>query len=298
MADIQISVTPALWLRGFLNAVMPLEMASTPVRAVVPLEKAWRRRKRDTAVSSPCTSSGWRVGNGAEGSRQGAHKTAADGESHGADEEVGRHGEDEARFLDSAEIHVHHEEDEADTESDAVIEERWKRGGDLGHARGYGHGHGQDVVRKEGGPGDLRRDLAEVVARDDVGAATTRVGVDGLFVGDRDDDQQHDDRHRDRHDEVQCGRARQREDDEDFLGGVGRGREGVRCEYGEADGLADGLVRSIGGGKRADRRARCASSSGEGDGGLGETLAVAAGGQETWRVQSRGPRIPVLGPGV
>ena len=44
MADIQIRVMPALRLRGSLKAVMPLEMASTPVRAVVPLAKARRIR--------------------------------------------------------------------------------------------------------------------------------------------------------------------------------------------------------------------------------------------------------------
>jgi hypothetical protein len=45
IADIQSNVTPALWLRGSLKAVMPFEIASTPVRAVVPLENAWRIRK-------------------------------------------------------------------------------------------------------------------------------------------------------------------------------------------------------------------------------------------------------------
>jgi hypothetical protein len=43
-----IRVMPAFLLRGSLNAVMPLEMASTPVRAVVPLEKAFRIRKMVT----------------------------------------------------------------------------------------------------------------------------------------------------------------------------------------------------------------------------------------------------------
>ena len=36
MTDIQISVMPALRLRGSLNAGMPFEIASTPVSAVVP----------------------------------------------------------------------------------------------------------------------------------------------------------------------------------------------------------------------------------------------------------------------
>ena len=52
MAAIQSRVMPALRLRGSLNAVMPLEIASTPVRAVVPLENACRSRNSVTACAS------------------------------------------------------------------------------------------------------------------------------------------------------------------------------------------------------------------------------------------------------
>src|SRR5512143_2177849 len=45
ISDIQIRVTPAFLLRGSLKAVMPLEIASTPVRALVPLAKACSNRK-------------------------------------------------------------------------------------------------------------------------------------------------------------------------------------------------------------------------------------------------------------
>ena len=48
ISDIHTSVMPALRLRGALKAVMPLEMASTPVSAAVPLEKACRIRNRPT----------------------------------------------------------------------------------------------------------------------------------------------------------------------------------------------------------------------------------------------------------
>ena len=41
---IQIKVVPALRLRGSLNAVIPFEIASTPVSAVVPLAKALKIR--------------------------------------------------------------------------------------------------------------------------------------------------------------------------------------------------------------------------------------------------------------
>src|SRR5258706_16010521 len=45
-------VIPALRLRGLLKAATPFEIASTPVRAVVPLENAWRIKKRPMGSST------------------------------------------------------------------------------------------------------------------------------------------------------------------------------------------------------------------------------------------------------
>ena len=56
--DIHSSVIPALRLRGSLNAGIPFEIASTPVRAVVPLENAWRIRKRPMARTGSTSSGG------------------------------------------------------------------------------------------------------------------------------------------------------------------------------------------------------------------------------------------------
>ena len=53
---IQSKVTPALRLRGARKAVTPFEMASTPVRAVVPFANACRRRKRVRPCSAPMCS--------------------------------------------------------------------------------------------------------------------------------------------------------------------------------------------------------------------------------------------------
>ncbi len=46
-------------------------------------------------------------------------------------------------------------------------------------------------------------------------------------------------------------RARRRQDHQDFLGGVGGGGEGIGGENRQPDGLADRLVRSVGGLQRA-----------------------------------------------
>jgi len=54
MPLIHIRVTAALWLRGSSKAVMPLEMASMPVRAALPLENARRIRKSVTGWSTSC----------------------------------------------------------------------------------------------------------------------------------------------------------------------------------------------------------------------------------------------------
>jgi hypothetical protein len=48
---IQINVRPALRLRGSLKAMMPLLMASTPVRAVQPPENARRIKNKVSAWS-------------------------------------------------------------------------------------------------------------------------------------------------------------------------------------------------------------------------------------------------------
>ena len=54
MLLIQISVTAALRLLGALNAVIPLDIASMPVRAVHPLEKA-RKTRKGVSVRTLCS---------------------------------------------------------------------------------------------------------------------------------------------------------------------------------------------------------------------------------------------------
>ena len=65
--------------------------------------------------------------------------------------------------------------------------------GDLRHAGGNGHGHGQDVVGEQGSPGNDGGQLAQIIARDDIRPAAGGVGVDGLLVRKGEDGQQNDD---------------------------------------------------------------------------------------------------------
>jgi len=53
MTDIIINAWPAFFVRGSLNAVIPFEIASTPVKAVVPLAKAFKIRKVEIATNGP-----------------------------------------------------------------------------------------------------------------------------------------------------------------------------------------------------------------------------------------------------
>src|SRR3990172_12656381 len=55
IADIQINVIPALRLRGSLKAGIPLEIASTPVNAVVPFEKACSSKNGVAKATEGCT---------------------------------------------------------------------------------------------------------------------------------------------------------------------------------------------------------------------------------------------------
>ena len=108
MPDIQSSVIPALRLRGSLNAGMPFEIASTPVRAVVPLEKAWRTRKRPIARMGS-TSRGGGSGTGCSVPEEVADERRADGERHHRHEEERGHREHDARLLHPPQVHEHHE---------------------------------------------------------------------------------------------------------------------------------------------------------------------------------------------
>ncbi len=169
----------------------------------------------------------------------------ADGQryKHHAQEEVGRHGEDRAALAHATQVDDGHERDDADSDDDPVGGQVGKGGHDLGHAGGDGHGHGQDVVGQQRRAGHLGGHFAQVVAGDDVGSTAVGVGEDRLPVADGDDDQE---------DSNSCGngqrqaevgqRAGQGQDDQNFFGGIGGRRDGIRGEDGQSDLFADDLV--------------------------------------------------------
>ena len=194
---------------------------------------------------------GRRVDHGAQAAGQVAEDANAHRREYHEDKEIGRHGEGRARFLDPAQVDDHDHEDQPHRQVHPVGVQGGERRGDLRHARGDRHGHGEDVVGQQRGACGLRGQLAQVVAGHDVGAAAARIGVNGLLVRHGDDQQQGGDGDRDREHVAEGQAAAGRQDDQDLLRGVGRRRQRIRGENRQPDQLADGLVRRIGRRQRA-----------------------------------------------
>ena len=175
-----------------------------------------------------------------------AHQCAED-----RDVDVGGHREDPARLLDAAQVRQADAHDEDQPQRDAVLLQVLERrdrhdGGDTGRDR---HCDGEDVVDQQRRTRDERRVLTEVLAADDVAAATARIGEDRLAVR-RDDDREQDrDGDADRDERVQPereARSADRDDEEDLLRRVRGGRDRVRREHRERDGLRNPLVFHLG----------------------------------------------------
>jgi hypothetical protein len=109
----------------------------------------------------------------------------------------------------------------------------WRERGDRGRERVGAcrrrHRHGEDVVGEKRHAGHLRREQAEVVARDHVRAARRRVLLDRLAVG-QDQEEQHDEqRRRDRQHEAEGEDPDYgQKDPQDLFGCIRRRRDAVR----------------------------------------------------------------------
>ena len=162
--------------------------------------------------------------------RCGADQTERDHADDADQEEVGRHGEDAARFPNPAQVEQRHQDDESQTERDPMVAELRHRRGQRGHAGGDADRHGDDVAEQERGAGGQGRQLPKVVLGHDVGAAARRVRLDRLPVGDADDQEQGDDAHPDWQAQRKRPQPGQEQDVQDLLRGVGHRGEGIRRE--------------------------------------------------------------------
>ena len=135
--------------------------------------------------------------------------------------------------------------------------ERGSRRGQREHTRCDRHCDGQDVVDEERSGGDEARERAEVVLRDDVGAAARLVRPDRLRVRE-DDDREHDrDRDRDREHETERRRRRRRRGRPSLPRSHSNRRQRVRREDRKRERLRDQCLVHLAGGPRApdERRA-------------------------------------------
>ena len=133
--------------------------------------------------------------------------------------------------------------------------ERWSERGDREDAGGYRHGDREHVVDEQSGRSDEARQGAEILLRDDVGAAARLVDADRLSVRDDDDREQRRDSDRDGENQVDRRGGGGDEDDHRGLGRVGDRRQRVRGEDRKREGLREQCLLELPRGHRpADNR--------------------------------------------
>ncbi len=230
------SVVAAFLLFGLRNAGTPLEIASTPVSAAQPDEKARASRKIIAAWEMSPLVAGCRVddlvgtlhvGQGALGGADGAVHRHPDDAEH---EAVGGDREERARLPDAAQVqggeHHHHH----DRHGRLVPGERRDGRGGVLHARGHRHRDRQHVVDEQRGRDGHAGVLAEVDLGDLVVAAAAGVGVHVLAVRRHHGQHHHGDGQADLPAvDVRRG-ARDREHDEDLVRRVGHRGQRVAGE--------------------------------------------------------------------
>ena len=250
MAAMPTRVVRALRAWGSLNAETPLEIASTPVRAVTPAEKACRMRNSDTGTSAARS---WlarlrrRVLDRAEPAERPPPDAPQHHHGHAGHIQVGGDGEDPPGLAQAAQVAPGQQDDEADRDHHPPRLQGVEGRGEGGRAGRDAHGHGQDVVDDQGRPGDRGDQAAEVVPADHIGPARGAVGLDDLPIRQHQDAEQPGDGDRDRQGQPDRGRPGEHQDQEDLLGGIGGGGDRVGGEHGQRDPLGDALVGQLAG---------------------------------------------------
>ena len=228
-------------------------MASTPVRALQPAEKALSTSRMETASDGAVATRGC-PGLGCS-QAQGMDQPDGNDGQEPDDEHEGGDEEGACPLAQPAEIERGDDQQDPQAHRDHVGSGGREGRGQLTDAGGDRDGDGQGVVDDQRRPGQLAGLMPEVVAGHRVGAAPVRIGVDDLPVGDHQDDQQDDDGDGDGQDEVKGGGAGRGQDDENGLGPVGDRGQRIEGEGGQAFdrgdllgcGLSDGERRSFAG---------------------------------------------------
>ena len=223
------SVIAAFLPCGFLNALTPFAIASTPVSAVEPDANARRTTNRVTAPapgSSGCGTTALR----ARARRRTAPKPTADQDEDRRHERVGRDREQDARLAHAAQVGERDQRDAGERQRQLVPLQARHRRGQREHAGGDRDRDGEDVVGEQRRRRDEAREPAEVLLRDDVRAARALVDEHRLPVREHDDREQHGDPDRDREHQMRGAGRGADEHDQRRLGGVRDRRERVGGE--------------------------------------------------------------------
>ncbi len=230
----------ALRLLGRRNAGTPFEIASTPVRAAQPEEKARASRNSGELAQRTVPALGrldlqtCALGVGQAAGEQLEQSVAAHPQD-GEHEEVGRYGEERARLAHPAQVERGQHGHRGHGDRGLVADQCRDRAGGVLRGRRDRHRHRQHVVDEQGARHRDAGGATEVGGRDLVVATAGGIGVDRLPVG-RDHGQHHQgDRETDLpRPDVRRGTG-DREHDEDLVRRVGDRRQRVAGEHREGD---------------------------------------------------------------
>nr|WP_230854707.1 hypothetical protein [Arthrobacter terrae] len=179
-------------------------------------------------------------------------------DDHGADhdrEEIGGHREGRTSLAQTAEIDVAHQQDDGDGDFQAVGTQRPDGGHDRDGAGSRLDRDRHDVVDEQGGRRDLRHLGAEILSCHDVGSTGLGVDRQDLPVGGRHQNQDQQNNARDRQDQGEGGQARIREQlQEDFLGTVRRGGNGIGGKHTQGHRIAQLLRLQLRGDQRLTQK--------------------------------------------
>jgi hypothetical protein len=232
-------VAAAFLAWGRRNACTPSAIASTPVSAVAPEAKARKIRNKGQG----------KLGLEWEPRRdclramgQASGEPHSEGQVHHGHEPVGREGENRSCLLHPPQIGQGEQANQRQGDGDLVLGGSRHGRGDGNGAGRHTHGDSEHVVGEDGSRSDQAGDRSQVLPGHDVGAASPRVGPDGLSVGRHHDRQQRGDADSQRHRERQCRRPGGRKYQHHLLGRVGHRREGVGGKDGEGEDLREELM--------------------------------------------------------
>ena len=237
------SVVAAFLLLGLRKAGTPLEIASTPVSAAHPEEKA----RANSRISAIWVRGPSRPGSGTivEVGRLGRGEVAAEVLHHpehghpqdGDHEAIGGDRKQRARLPDSPQVHRSQQDHQRAGHLDLVRCDPAARRRGVLHARGDRHRHGEHVVDQQGAGHGHARGLAQVDRGHLVVAPAARVGVDVLTVRRHHGEHHHADRDPDLPGPGVRRGAGHRQHDEDLVRGVGDRRQRVTGEDRQRDPL-------------------------------------------------------------